>query len=163
MKNKMRIGIGYDIHPLTQGRRLVLGGVDIPCDKGLSGWSDADVLTHAIIDALLGAAALGDIGRHFPPGEAQYKDISSLVLLKRVRDKLKENGWQVSNIDATIVAEQPKLGGFINQMRRQLSQTLSINIGQVSIKASTSAQLGSIGRGEGIATCVVALIEGISK
>jgi len=163
MKNKMRIGIGYDIHPLTQGRRLVLGGVDIPCDKGLSGWSDADVLTHAIIDALLGAAALGDIGRHFPPGEAQYKDISSLVLLKRVRDKLKENGWQVSNIDATIVAEQPKLRDFINQMRRQLSQTLSINIGQVSIKASTSAQLGSIGRGEGIATYVVALIEGISK
>ena len=163
MKNKMRIGIGYDIHPLTQGRKLVLGGVDIPCDKGLSGWSDADVLTHAIIDALLGAAALGDIGRHFPPGEAQYKDISSLVLLKRVRDKLKENGWQVSNIDATIVAEQPKLGGFINQMRQQLSQTLSINIGQVSIKASTSAQLGSIGRGEGIATYVVALIEGISK
>ncbi|MBA7597668.1 2-C-methyl-D-erythritol 2,4-cyclodiphosphate synthase [subsurface metagenome] len=159
----MRIGIGYDIHPLTQGRRLVLGGVDIPCDKGLSGWSDADVLTHAIIDALLGAAALGDIGRHFPPGEAQYKDISSLVLLKRVRDKLKENGWQVSNIDATIVAEQPKLGGFINQMRQQLSQTLSINIGQASIKASTSAQLGSIGRGEGIATYVVALIEGISK
>jgi len=163
MKNKMRIGIGYDIHPLTQGRRLVLGGVDIPYDKGLSGWSDADVLTHAIIDALLGAAALGDIGRHFPPGEAQYKDISSLVLLKRVRDKLKENGWQVSNIDATIVAEQPKLGGFINQMRQQLSQTLSINIGQVSIKASTSAQLGSIGRGEGIATYVVALIGGISK
>jgi len=163
MKNKMRIGIGYDIHPLTQGRRLVLGGVDIPCDKGLSGWSDADVLTHAIIDALLGAAALGDIGRHFPPGEAQYKDISSLVLLKRVRDKLKENGWQVSNIDATIVAEQPKLGGFINQMRQQLSQTLSIDIEQVSIKASTSAQLGSIGRGEGIATYVVALIEGISK
>ena len=163
MKNKMRIGIGYDIHPLTQGRRLVLGGVDIPCDKGLSGWSDADVLTHAIIDALLGAAALGDIGRHFPPGEAQYKDISSLVLLKRVRDKLKENGWQVSNIDATIVAEQPKLGGFINQVRQQLSQTLSINIGQVSIKASTSAQLGSIGRGEGVATYVVALIEGISK
>ncbi len=163
MKNKMRIGIGYDIHPLTQGRKLVLGGVDIPCDKGLSGWSDADVLTHAIIDALLGAAALGDIGRHFPPGEAQYKDISSLVLLKKVRDKLKENGWQVSNIDATIVAEQPKLGGFINQMRQQLSQTLSINIGQVSIKASTSAQLGSIGRGEGIATYVVALIECISK
>jgi len=163
MKSKMRIGIGYDIHPLTQGRRLVLGGVDIPCDKGLSGCSDADVLTHAIVDALLGAAALGDIGRHFPPGEAQYKDISSLVLLKRVRDKLKENGWQVGNIDATIVAEQPKLGGFINQMRQQLSQTLSINIGQVSIKASTSAQLGSIGRGEGIATYVVALIEGISK
>lgn len=159
----MRVGIGYDVHPLTPGRRLVLGGVDIPFDKGLSGWSDADVLTHAIIDALLGAAALGDIGKHFPPGEAQYKDISSLVLLKKVRDKLKENGWQVSNIDATIVAEQPKLGGFINQMRRQLSQTLSINIGQVSIKASTSDQLGSIGRGEGIATYAVALIEGISK
>ncbi|MBA7631845.1 2-C-methyl-D-erythritol 2,4-cyclodiphosphate synthase [subsurface metagenome] len=123
MENKIRVGIGYDVHPLTPGRRLVLGGVEIPYDKGLDGWSDADVLTHAIIDALLGAASLGDIGNHFPPGESQYKDISSLTLLKRVRDELAENGWQVNNIDATVVAEEPKLGDFINKIRQQLSQS----------------------------------------
>ncbi len=156
----MRIGIGYDIHPLTQGRRLVLGGIDIPFGKGLSGWSDADVLTHAIIDALLGAAALGDIGSHFPPGEPQYKDISSLALLERVRDKLTENGWQVENVDATIVAEQPRLSDFIDGMRKQLSQTLGIALSQVSVKASTSARLGSVGRGEGMAAYAVALIKG---
>jgi len=100
----MRVGIGYDAHPLTPERRLVLGGIDIPFDKGLSGWSDADVLTHAIIDALLGAAAQGDIGSHFPSGEPQYKDISSLTLLERVKGELAENGWQVDNVDATIVA-----------------------------------------------------------
>jgi len=158
----MRVGIGYDIHPLIPGRRLVLGGIDIPFDKGLSGWSDADVLTHAIIDALLGAAALGDIGSHFPSGEPQYKDISSLILLKRVRDKLAENDWRIDNIDATIVAEQPKLRDFIDAMRQQLSQTLGITFSQVSVKASTSAQSGFIGRGEGMAACAVALIEGIS-
>jgi 2-C-methyl-D-erythritol 2,4-cyclodiphosphate synthase len=162
MKNKMRVGIGYDIHPLVKGRRLVIGGVEIPFKKGLDGWSDADVLTHAIIDALLGAAALGDIGSHFPPGEPQYKDISSLALLKKVVDKLKENDWQIVNVDATIVAEQPKLRDFIYQMRQQLSDTLDIAPGQVSVKASTSAQLGSIGRGEGMAAYAVALIEGTS-
>jgi len=125
----MRIGTGYDIHPLVPGRRLVLGGVEIPFDKGLSGWSDGDVLTHAIIDALLGAAALGDIGRHFPSGEPQYKDISSLVLLKKVREKLAEKGWRASNIDATVVAEQPKLSDFMGGMRQKLSQTLGIEIG----------------------------------
>ena len=159
----MRVGIGYDVHPFTQGRRLVLGGVVVPFERGLSGWSDADVLTHAIIDALLGAAALGDIGSHFPPGEAQYKDISSLVLLERVRDKLKEKGWQASNIDATIVAEQPRLGGFTSQMRLKLSQTLRVDIGQVSVKASSSARLGFIGQGEGIEAQAIALIEGISN
>ncbi len=158
----MRVGIGYDVHPLTSGRRLVLGGVDIPFNKGLSGWSDADVLTHAIMDALLGAAALGDIGSHFPPGEPQYKDISSLTLLKRVGDKLAENSWQIVNVDATIVAEQPKLRDFIDQMRQQLSQTLGIALSQVGVKASTSAQLGFVGRGEGIAAFAVALIESIS-
>ena len=158
----MRVGIGYDIHPLTPGRRLVLGGVEIPFDRGLSGWSDADVLTHAIIDALLGAAALGDIGSHFPPGEPQYKDISSLVLLERVRDKLAENDWRIDNIDATIVAEQPKLGDFISAMRQQLSQTLGIALSQVSVKASTSSKLGFVGRGEGMAACAVALLEGTS-
>ena len=162
MSSKMRVGIGYDVHPLTSGRRLVLGGVDIPFNKGLSGWSDADVLAHAIIDALLGAAALGDIGSHFPPGEPQYKDISSLTLLKRVGDKLKENSWQIVNVDATIVAEQPKLRDFIDQMRQQLSQTLGIALNRVGVKASTSAQLGFVGRGEGIAAYAVALIGSIS-
>ena len=156
----MRVGIGYDAHPLTLGRRLVLGGIDIPFDKGLSGWSDADVLTHAIIDALLGAAARGDIGSHFPSGEPQYKDISSLALLGRVRNELAENGWQVGNVDATIVAEQPKLRDFIDQMREQLSQTLGIATSQVSVKASTSNGLGFAGRGEGIAVWAVAVIVG---
>jgi 2-C-methyl-D-erythritol 2,4-cyclodiphosphate synthase len=160
MESKIRVGIGYDVHPLIPGRRLVLGGVEIPFVKGFSGWSDADVLTHAVIDALLGAAALGDIGSHFPPGEPQYKDISSLVLLERARNELAKNGWQVSNIDATIVAEQPKLRDFIDGMRQHLSQTLGINITQVSVKASTSAGLGFVGRGEGIATYAVAMIEG---
>ncbi len=162
MESKIRIGIGYDVHPLTPERRLVLGGIEIPFDKGLKGWSDADVLTHAIIDALLGAAALGDRGSHFPPGEPQYKDISSLTLLKRVRDKLAENSWQVVNIDATIVAEQPKLRDFIDKMRQKISQALGMALGQVSVKASTSAQLGFVGQGEGIAACAVALIESIS-
>ncbi len=163
MGNKIRVGVGYDVHPLTPGRELVLGGLNIPFDKGLSGWSDADVLTHAVMDALLGAVALGDIGSHFPPGEPQYKDISSLTLLEKVKDELKEHGWQVDNIDATIVAEQPKLRDFIDRMRQQLSQTLSIDIGQVSVKTSTSAQLGFVGRGEGIAAFAVALIEAISS
>jgi 2-C-methyl-D-erythritol 2,4-cyclodiphosphate synthase len=156
----VRIGVGFDVHPLTPGRRLVLGGVDIPFDKGLSGWSDADALTHAIIDALLGAAALGDIGGHFPPGELQYKDISSLTLLERVRDELAENGWQIVNIDATIVAEQPKLGDFIDRMRRQISQTLGIAFTEVSVKASTSARLGFVGREEGMTAYAVALVKG---
>jgi len=158
--NKKRIGIGYDIHPLTQGRRLVLGGIEIPFDKGLDGWSDADVLTHAIIDALLGAAALGDIGSHFPPGEPEFKDISSLALLERVRDKLTESGWQIENVDATIIAEQPRLSGFIGGMRKQLSQALGITLNQVSVKASTSARLGLVGRGEGVIALAVALIKG---
>ena len=160
MNNNMRIGTGYDAHPLVTGRRLVLGGVEIPFGKGLDGWSDADVLTHAIIDALLGAAALGDIGSHFPPGDPEYKDISSLALLKKVRDRLAENGWLIDNVDATVVAEQPKLRDLIDRMRQQLSQTLGIQISQVSVKASTSNQLGFAGRGEGIAAHAVALIRG---
>ncbi len=159
MADRMRIGIGYDVHPLVPGRKLVLGGVEIPFDRGLSGWSDADVLTHAIIDALLGAAALGNIGTHFPPGEPQYKDISSLVLLEKVTGKLAKNSWRVGNIDATVVAEQPKLSDFMDRMRQQLSQTLDIEVGQVSVKAVTSEQMGFVGRGEGIAACAVALIE----
>ena len=156
----MRVGIGYDVHPLTPGRRLVLGGIDIPFERGLSGWSDADVLTHAIIDALLGAAALGDIGSHFPPGDPQYKDISSLDLLERAKKELTEKGWRIVNIDATVMAERPRLRELIDRMRGQLSQTLGINISQTSVKASTSARLGFIGREEGIAAYAVALIEG---
>jgi len=154
----MRIGTGYDAHPLVAGRRLVLGGIEIPFEKGLDGWSDADVLTHAIIDALLGAAALGDIGSHFPSGDPAYKGISSLVLLKTVKDRLAENGWLIDNIDATVVAERPKLRDFIDRMRQQLSQTLGIQLSQVSVKASTSNGLGFEGRGEGIAAHAVALI-----
>jgi len=163
MESKSRVGVGYDVHPLIPGRKLVLGGIDIPFAKGLSGWSDADVLTHAIIDALLGAAALGDIGSHFPPDEPQYKDISSLALLERVRDELAKNGWRVDNVDATIVAEQPRLREYIDRMRQQLSQTLGVAPSQVSVKASTSAQLGLVGRGEGMAAYAVALIESISS
>jgi 2-C-methyl-D-erythritol 2,4-cyclodiphosphate synthase len=160
MKSKLRIGTGYDIHPLVKGRKLILGGVEIPFKKGLSGWSDADVLTHAIIDALLGAAALGDIGGHFPAGEPQYKDISSLVLLKEVKDKLVAKGWRIGNIDATVIAEEPKLAEFISQMELKLSQTLGIDAGQVSVKASTLNSLGCIGKGRGIEAQAVALLEG---
>jgi len=160
MEGKLRIGIGYDIHPLVKGRRLVIGGVEIPFKKGLSGWSDADVLTHAIIDALLGAVALGDRGSHFPPGEPQYKDISSLTLLKEVKDKLADKGWRISNIDAVVIAEEPKLAEFISQMELKLSQALGIEASQVSVKASTANGLGFVGRGEGIAAYAVALVQG---
>ena len=159
MNNKRRVGIGYDVHPLVPGRRLVLGGIDIPFDRGLGGWSDADVLTHAIIDALLGAAALGDIGSHFPPDEPEYRDISSLVLLDRTKDKLKENGWLIGNIDATILAEQPKLINYIDRIRQKLSKILDITLNQISVKASTSEGLGFVGRGEGMAAWAVALLE----
>ncbi len=161
MASKTRVGIGYDIHPLVPGRRLVLGGVDIPFERGLSGWSDADVLTHAIMDALLGAAALGDIGKHFPPGDPQYREISSLTLLCKVKEKLANKGWQVVNVDATVLAERPKLKDFIERMRAQLSQALGIDVGQVNVKATTSERLGFVGREEGIAAQAVALIEEI--
>ena len=159
MNTKLRVGIGYDAHPLVKGRQLVLGGVKIPYEKGLDGWSDADVLTHALIDALLGAAALGDIGRHFPPGDAEYKDISSLVLLAEVAVTLKERGFEATNIDITVVAEKPRLSEYIGDMRKNLSRVLGIDIDQVSVKASTNNTLGDIGKGKGIAAYVVALVE----
>ena len=155
----MRVGIGYDVHALVPGHQLVLGGVVIPFERGLEGWSDADVLTHAVMDALLGAAALGDIGSHFPPGDAEYHDISSMTLLEQVRDKLADNGWQVANVDATVIAEHPRLSDYIDRMCEQFSQALGIEVGRVSIKASTSEGLGFTGRGEGIATMAVALLE----
>jgi len=160
MKDNRRIGIGYDVHPLAPGRKLVLGGTEIPFSKGLEGWSDADALTHAIIDALLGAAALGDIGQHFPAGEPEYKDISSLMLLDKVVEKLEERGWRVVNIDATVVAEKPRLREYIDDMRENLSEILGVDIGRVSVKASTNNGLGFIGHGEGIAAYAVAMIEG---
>jgi len=159
MSSKMRIGIGFDSHPLTAGRKLVLGGVQIPYAKGLEGWSDADVLTHTVIDALLGAAALGDIGVHFPPGQPEYEGISSLVLLDQVVEKLEEKGYRVGNIDATVVAEKPRLREYIDDMRQNLSQVLGVNIDCVSVKASTANGLGAIGREEGIAVYAVAMIE----
>ena len=155
----MRIGIGYDAHRLTSGRPLILGGVEIPSNLGLEGWSDADVVVHAIIDALLGAAALGDIGSHFPPDDPAYKDISSIVLLHRTVELLSGQGWRINNIDATIIAERPLLSPFIDQMRQNISQALSISKSQVSVKASTTEGLGFTGREEGIAAYSAALIE----
>jgi 2-C-methyl-D-erythritol 2,4-cyclodiphosphate synthase len=154
----MRVGIGYDAHRLTRGRSLVLGGVKIPFEKGLEGWSDADVLLHAIMDALLGAAALGDIGSHFPPNDPAYKDISSITLLGRVDAMLKEQGWRIGNIDATIIAERPPLKPFINRMKQNIGQTLSIEENRIGIKATTNEGMGFTGRGEGIAVYAAALI-----
>lgn len=155
----MRIGIGYDAHRLTRGRPLVLGGVEIPFEQGLEGWSDADVVVHAIIDALLGATALGDIGSYFPANDPAYEGISSIVLLDRTRNLLGEHGWRISNIDATIVAERPPLHPYIDQMRQNISQALSISKSQVGIKATTTEGLGFTGREEGIATYSVALLD----
>jgi len=144
---------------LVSGRKLVLGGVEIPFERGLEGWSDADALIHAIIDALLGAAGLGDVGRHFPPGVAEYKDISSLKLLEVVTKELGGVGWEVGNIDVTILAERPRLSGHIDAMRQTLAQTLGIEPSQVNVKAGTSEGMGFVGRGEGIEVFAVALIE----
>ncbi len=159
MSDKIHVGIGYDVHALAAGRKLILGGVNIPFDRGLSGWSDADVLVHAIIDALLGAAALGDIGVYFPPGDPKYRDISSLILLKTIRDELKLKGWRVNNIDTTIVAEKPRLRDFIERMRENISATLDVEVSRVNVKATTSEGLGFIGAGEGIAAYAVATVE----
>lgn len=155
----IRVGIGYDVHPLVINLPLVLGGVKIPYAKGLQGWSDADVLTHAVIDALLGAAALGDIGQHFPPGDPKYNQISSLQLLAEVNKELKQHGWQVSNIDVNVLADRPKLRDFILNIRQNIAQHLQIDVNRVSIKSRTSNGLGFVGRGEGIAAEAVVLIE----
>jgi 2-C-methyl-D-erythritol 2,4-cyclodiphosphate synthase len=159
MEKKLRVGIGYDSHPLVSGRRLILGGVDIPYDKGLSGWSDADVATHAIIDALCGAADLGDIGTLFPSQEPAYKDISSLVLLSKTGELLKVKGLRVANIDVTIIAQNPKLSPFLPEMIKHIGQALGVDSTQVTVKATTTNGLGFIGRGEGIAAQAVALIQ----
>ena len=153
-----RIGYGFDVHQLTEGRPLVLGGVTIPSDKGLLGHSDADVLLHAICDALLGAAALGDIGKHFPDTDARYKGISSLELLRHVGGLLKENGYTVGNIDSTLVLERPKIAPHVPQMQQNIATALGITVRQVSVKATTNEGMGFIGTGQGAVAHAVALI-----
>ncbi|MBV9691735.1 MAG: 2-C-methyl-D-erythritol 2,4-cyclodiphosphate synthase [Ktedonobacteraceae bacterium] len=155
----MRIGSGYDVHAFVHGRPLVLGGVHIPYDYGLSGHSDADVVFHAVVDALLGAAALGDIGTHFPSHDVHWKDQPSKVFLDYTYDLLRQHEWRISNIDATIVAERPRLAPYIQPMRTHLAEHLHLEHEQVSVKATTTDGLGFTGRHEGIACYAVALIE----
>ena len=157
----MRIGHGYDVHRLVEERKLILGGVDIPYEKGLLGHSDADVLTHAVMDALLGAAGLGDIGKHFPDTDPTYKGADSLKLLDHVMEVLREKGWQVGNVDATVIAQRPKLAGFIPQMRENLAARMGVAPEQVNVKATTEEKLGFTGSGEGIAAHAVCLLTAI--
>lgn len=155
----MRIGIGHDAHKLKEGKRLVLGGVDIPFEMGLEGVSDADVLVHAIIDALFGAAALGDIGSHFPPSDEKYKGIDSMILLRETIKELKENGFEIENIDSTIVAQKPKMSPHIEKMRENIANVCKIDISAVSVKATTTEKMGYEGRGEGISALAVCLLK----
>ena len=154
-----RVGQGYDVHRLAENRKLILGGVDIPHTRGLLGHSDADVLLHAIMDALLGAAALGDIGRHFPDISDEYKDISSLLLLGRVRSLLSDAGCEIVNVDATLVLQKPRIAPYIEEMRDNIAKTLLIDEDRVSVKATTEERLGFTGREEGISAQAIALIK----
>lgn len=155
----MRIGHGYDVHRLVSNRKLILGGVEIPFEKGLDGHSDADVLVHAVMDAMLGALALGDIGKLFPDNDDAYLGADSIVLLKRVRGVLAQNGWRISNLDATVIAQRPKLAPFIDTMRENIALALQTDVSNVSVKATTEEKLGFTGSGEGIAAHAVCLIE----
>jgi 2-C-methyl-D-erythritol 2,4-cyclodiphosphate synthase len=155
-----RTGIGYDVHRLVEGRKLILGGVDVPFEKGLLGHSDADVLLHAIADALLGAAGLGDIGIHFPDTDQSYKGISSRKLLAEVAKKVRDNNFSISNVDSIIVAQRPKLASFIPAMRENIASDLGVDIGLVNVKATTTEGLGPEGRGEGIASQAVCTLAG---
>ena len=155
----MRIGMGYDVHKLVDNRKLILGGVEIPYEKGLLGHSDADVLLHAIMDALLGAAALGDIGKHFPDTDPKYKGISSIELLKHVGKLLKENGYVIGNIDATIICQRPKLAPYREEMVQNVAKALEIETNQVCIKATTEEGLGFTGEGKGISSQAIALLQ----
>ncbi len=155
----MRIGMGYDVHKLVEGRPLILGGVRIPYEKGLLGHSDADCLVHAIMDSLLGAAALGDIGRHFPDTDDSFKDADSMVLMEHVRDMLYEAGYSVGNIDATIIAQKPKMAPFVEEMRDRIAETLKIEKDRINIKATTEEGMGFTGEGLGITCQSIALLE----
>ena len=156
--NDFRIGHGFDVHALVSGRKCIIGGVDIPYERGLAGHSDADVLLHALCDALLGAAGLGDIGRHFPDTSAEFKDIDSRILLRRVAGQLKQRGWVAANVDATIIAQAPKMAPHIVRMSTHIADDLGIPVDRVNVKATTTEQLGFTGRGEGIAAEAVCLI-----
>mgnify|MGYP000294276154 FL=1 len=158
----MRIGQGYDVHRLVEGRKLILGGVEIPYEKGLLGHSDADVLLHAVMDALLGAAALGDIGQHFPDSDERYKGISSVELLKEVGKILQENGYLIENIDSTVIAQRPKLLPYRPQMAKNIADALGIEPDQVSVKATTEEGLGFTGTGEGISAQAIALLSSVA-
>lgn len=155
----MRIGHGYDVHALVVGRDLILGGVRIPHPKGLAGHSDADALIHAVCDACLGAAGLGDIGRHFPDTDPQYKDIDSRILLRKVKQAIQAKGWRVENVDATIVAQAPRLAPYMDRMRENLARDLDVSAGCVNVKAGTTERLGFAGREEGIAVHAVVLLQ----
>jgi len=154
----MRIGMGYDVHKLVENRKMIIGGVEIPCEKGLLGHSDADVLLHAIMDALLGAAALGDIGKHFPDTDEKFKGISSLLLLKEVGKLVKEKGFHIGNIDSTIIAQWPKMAPYMPQMVKNISSALCISIDNVNVKATTEEGLGFTGRKEGISANSICLL-----
>lgn len=154
----MRIGMGYDVHRLTEGRELIIGGVEIPYEKGLLGHSDADVLLHAVMDALLGAAALGDIGKHFPDTDPAYKGVSSMVLMEKVAALLEENCFLVENVDATIIAQAPKMRPYIDTMRKNIADALGIQIEQVNVKATTEEGLGFTGNGEGISAQAICML-----
>jgi 2-C-methyl-D-erythritol 2,4-cyclodiphosphate synthase len=158
----VRVGVGYDIHPLVEGRKLVIGGVNIRYAKGLDGHSDADVLTHAVVDALFGAAGLGDIGKVFPSDDPQYKDASSLDMLSTAGESIRAAGYRIVNIDSTVIAEEPRLQPHLQKMRQKLSASLKIELGHVNVKATSPEGLGALGRKEGIAAQAVALIEEIS-
>lgn len=155
----MRVGMGYDVHKLAENRDLILGGVNIPWEKGLLGHSDADVLIHAVMDALLGAAALGDIGKHFPDTDPAYKGISSVKLLTHVMELLRQNHFSVGNVDAVIIAQKPKMAPHIPQMRKNLAQAMGVEENRINIKATTEEGLGFTGRGEGIASQAICLLE----
>jgi len=153
---RMRVGMGYDVHQLVEGRKLIMGGVEISYEKGLLGHSDADVLLHAIMDGILGALALGDIGKHFPDNDDAYKGISSIVLLERVREAMEDKGYGIVNIDSTIIAQAPKMSTHIEQMRSNIAEALRIDNDQINVKATTTEKLGFTGRGEGIAAEAIA-------
>lgn len=155
----MRIGLGYDVHRLVEGRDLIIGGVKIPYEKGLLGHSDADVLLHAIMDSLLGASALGDIGKHFPDTDEKFKGISSIKLLEEVGKLLLSNGYSINNIDSTIIAQKPKMAPFIQQMRENIANALNIGLMQINVKATTEEGLGFTGNGEGISSQSICLLE----
>ncbi len=157
----MRIGFGYDVHELVEDRDLIIGGVSIPHEKGLLGHSDADVLVHAIMDSILGAPALGDIGAHFPDTDQQYKDISSLTLLKKVKKTMDSKDHKIGNIDATIAAQSPKLAPFIQDMRKNIADILECSIGDINVKATTTEKLGFVGRKEGISSYSVCLLKSL--